>query len=441
MIGVVGGGYAGLAAAWRLQSAGHEVTVYEAADDIGGLAGTTETAGDPIERYYHHLSRSEETIVEVIETLGLDDRLEWRVGKNAFYVDGSVHPLDTLWQIAAYPPLSVYDKLRLGLLTLGIDVRGGWPTRDAYDRYEAYDDIPVREFILEHTTTQVYESFFEPLLSAKFGRRKDDVSAAWLLGRIHFRGERDLRRGEILGYLDGGFGQLTDALIEAVGPEHIQTGTRVTDLEWGTDGVDGLVVEDDAGPRVEAVDAAVVATMPHVLQALTGYEHDIEFQGTVCSLFALESSLLDTYWLNIADDAPFGVLIEHTNFVPADRYGGEHLLYAASYVQAGDDELWGRDTAAIEAAWIEGIETLFPAFDRSQIRWIETSRRAHTAPVYEVGYLDAVIPYDLGDALAPGVYYAGMGCRAQYPERSLNGALEAGFAAADRLHEAITQSA
>ncbi len=42
---------------------------------------------------------------------------------------------------------------------------------------------------------------------------------------------------------------------------------------------------------------------------------------------------MDTYWLNIAHDAPFGALIEHTNFVPKERYGGDHLLYVASYVQ------------------------------------------------------------------------------------------------------------
>jgi hypothetical protein len=44
-----------------------------------------------------------------------------------------------------------------------------------------------------------------------------------------------------------------------------------------------------------------------------------------------------------------------------------------------------------------------------------------------------VVPYDLSDAVADGVYYAGMASRAQYPERSLNGGIEAGFAAADAV--------
>jgi len=215
MIGIVGGGIAGLSAAHRLQAAGHEVQVFEAADQVGGLAATYGTEGDRIEAFYHHLSKSERTIVELAEELGLGDRVEWRVGRNAYYVDGVVHPLDTPWEIAAYPHLSLYDKFRLGMLTMEVDVRNGIPAFDTYDSLADFEDVPIREFLVEHTTQGVYDYFFEPLLDAKFGSRKEDVSAAWLLGRIKFRGERDLLRGELLGYFDGGFHRLIDALQDA----------------------------------------------------------------------------------------------------------------------------------------------------------------------------------------------------------------------------------
>ncbi|TKR26461.1 NAD(P)/FAD-dependent oxidoreductase [Natronomonas salsuginis] len=448
MIGIVGGGLAGLAAAYRLRNAGRDVRVFEAGAEPGGLAATYETAGDRIEAYYHHLSKSEETIVELADELGIGDRIEWRVGENAYYVDGVAHPLDTPWEIAAYPYLSVYDKFRLAMLTLGIDVRGGRPRRDTYDDIETFEDVPIKQFLLEHATRGVYEYFFEPLLDAKFGERKKEVSAAWLLGRIKFRGERDLLRGEILGYVDGGFATFTDALVDTVGQEHIQTGTAVTDLS-GPDGgqrseggavggpVESLTVEPANGrsSAVEThdVDAVVVATMPDVLESLTGYRCEIDFQGSICALVTMDEPLLDTYWLNLADEAPFGALIEHTNFVPPERYGGEHLLYVASYVQGPDDALWARDDDEIETMWLDGIESLFPEFDRGAVTDVRIARNAKTAPVYERGYLDMVVPYDLADAGHPGVYYAGMASRAQYPERSLNGAVEAGYAAAARI--------
>ena len=155
MIAVVGGGVAGLAAAYRLQQAGYDPTVFEASDTLGGLAATYETDGDPIEAYYHHLSATEETIVELADELGVGDRLEWLWGHDSYYVDGVVHPLNTAWEIAAYPHLSFYDKFRLGMLTLGIDVRGGLPSFDSYDDLEAYERVPIKEFLLDHTTQGV----------------------------------------------------------------------------------------------------------------------------------------------------------------------------------------------------------------------------------------------------------------------------------------------
>ena len=433
-VGIVGGGIAGLAAAHRLRRRGYDVRVFEAGERVGGLAATYETAGDPIERFYHHLSRSEETVVALAAELGLGDAMEWRIGRNAYYVDGIVHPLDTPWQIAAFPHLSLADKLRLAALTLGIDFRGGRPRFDAYDDLEAYDDVPVREFVVEHASRGVYEEFFEPLLEAKFGDRKEEVSAAWLLGRLRFRGERDPLRGEVLGYVEGGFGRLLDALVESVGRENVTTGARVTGLAHG-DRVESLTVETDEGATTHPVEAVVVATMPHVLEALTGYECDVEFQGTVCSVFSIEERLFDAYWLNVADNAPFGVLIDHTNFVPPERYGGERLLYAASYVQDLDERLWRMDDEAVEELWIDGIEDLFPAFDRGTIDRVRTARAPRTAPIYERGYLDRVVPYDLSE-VADGLYYAGMASRAQYPERSLDGGVVAGFECADRIADA-----
>jgi protoporphyrinogen oxidase len=455
MIGVVGGGIAGLAAAHRLRQAGHEVRVFEASDDLGGLAATYPTAGDRIETFYHHLSKNEQTIVELAEELGLGDRVEWRIGENAYYVDGVVHPMDTPWEILAFPHLSLYDTFRLGMLTLDVDVRGGIPSFDSYDSLEAFEDVPVREFVVEHTTEAVYERFFEPLLEAKFGSRKEDVSAAWLLGRVKFRGERDLLRGEVLGYFEGGFAVLLDALVEAVGRENVRTGTRVTDLQTADGAVEALTVEPaDSGDgdgaarapergradggrsaTTHEVDGVVVATMPNVLEELTGYPCEIDFQGSVCALLTMEEPLLDTYWLNIADEAPFGALIEHTNFVPPERYGGDHLLYVASYVQSPEEAIWRMDDDDLREHWLGGIEALFPGFDRSTVTEFRVGRNPRTAPIYERGYLDMVVPYDLGTETAEGVYYAGMASRAQYPERSLNGGVVAGYEAADRIIE------
>jgi protoporphyrinogen oxidase len=199
----------------------------------------------------------------------------------------------------------------------------------------------------------------------------------------------------------------------------------VTDLGIEGGAVDSLTVEtsdadgNSGATETHDVDGVVVAAMPNVLEDLTGYPCEIDFQGTVCSVWSTDQSLSDTYWLNIKDDAPFGVFIEHTDFAPRERYGGEHLYYTASYVQDPGEDLWQMSDAEVESHWQEGIGDLFPHFDPDAVNWVKTARNPRTAPIYERGYL--------------GVYYAGMASRAQYPERSLNGGIEAGFACADLI--------
>lgn len=460
MVGIVGGGLAGLAAAHRLQQRGHEVTVYEAGgpETLGGLARTYETNGDDVEAFYHHLSKNEQTIVDLADEIGVGDEVEWLVGENAYYADGTVYPMDTPWELLAFPYWSLYDTFRLGMLTLDVDVRGGVPSFDTYENLTDFEDQTAVEFAREHTTDNVYETFFDPLLEAKFGSRKHEVSAAWLLGRIKFRGERDLLRGEILGYFEGGFRTFLDALIDAVGRENVVTNARVTDLHTDDGAVDALTVEratepvaadgagggqkdgdETAGPATEtlteAVDDVVVATMPNVLEELTGYPCDVQFQASVCAVVTLSEGLTDTYWLNVADDAPFGALIEHTNFVPPERYGGDHLIYLASYVQEASEWLWQADDDEVQRRWLAGVEELFPAFDRSTVESFRLARAPRAAPIYECGYLDLVVPYDLGDEVTDGLYYAGMASEAQYPERSTNGAVLAGYECADLIDE------
>ena len=54
-VGIIGGGAAGLAAAYELGLRGHVVEVFEGAPFLGGQASTFLVGGTPVERGYHHL--------------------------------------------------------------------------------------------------------------------------------------------------------------------------------------------------------------------------------------------------------------------------------------------------------------------------------------------------------------------------------------------------
>jgi len=186
-------------------------------------------------------------------------------------------------------------------------------------------------------------------------------------------------------------------------------------------------------------DAVISTVEPRVLDTLTKGKLEnlretllsIRYQGTACALIGLEKRLMvdGNYWLNIKADVPFGAVIEHTNFMLLEDYG-EHLVYITSYFQDEKDFRWIQKEEEVLDSYLRGLEKMFPGFSRADVHWAKLFRRMDTAPVYEQGYLQKVLPFAAGPS---GLYLAGMFSSTNYPERSMNGSVKAGFEAANFL--------
>ena len=48
-----------------------------------------------IEKYYHHIFQNDAEILQLIEELGVGDRLEWLRGSTGYFVDGEAYPMNT----------------------------------------------------------------------------------------------------------------------------------------------------------------------------------------------------------------------------------------------------------------------------------------------------------------------------------------------------------
>ncbi|HLB70206.1 MAG TPA: NAD(P)/FAD-dependent oxidoreductase [Candidatus Methanoperedens sp.] len=415
---IIGGGLAGLAAAYKLAGR-DEVVVIEKEPELGGMASSYSIDGYHIEKYYHHIFAGDKELIDLIEEFGLGSRLEWLRGSTGYYFNGNVYPMNTPLEILKALPLM--DIIRLTWLVLKAkSIKDTAP----------FDDIIAKDWIIDTAGESVYNNFFLPLLSGKFGDNKEKVSAAWLLGRVRIRSNRGTK-GERLGYMRGGFHALVEAMADDVRKKGGRTmrGTvsriEVTNREIRSVAVDGVSIECDR----------VISTLaPHSLEkiidtALLGHELNISYQGTACALLGLTEKVMDdVYWLNIKDDVPFGAVIEHTNFIPASDYG-EHLMYVTSYFQSSDSVLWRSDDEEVIRLYLDGLEKLFPGF-RKKVKWWRLRRDLDTAPVYEVGYRKKVLPYETGTR---GLYLAGMFSEANYPERSMNGSIMAGFKCAEAV--------
>lgn len=427
---IIGSGLAGLSAGYRLCKS-NEVIIFEKDPDIGGMSASysLEHSGKKyfIEKYYHHIFRSDSELLNLIKGLGLEEQMLWLEGKNAYFVDGKNYPMNTPFEILHFSPLSFFDLAKLGMLVLRIKL-----IKDT----TPYDRIKAKEWILGTAGKSVYENFFAPLMKSKFGDNAENVSAAWLIGRVKIRSDRGAE-GEKLGYMRGGFNSLIEALAEEITANggEIKTNTEVTEIVIKDNAVQGVVVN---GSFITC-DAVISTAEPAVLDLITGGKlgalHDtlknIRYQGTACALIGLDRGLMrdGNYWLNIKADVPFGAVIEHTNFLPVEDYG-ENLVYVTSYFQDKKSSLWTQSEEDVIDSYLKGLESMFPEFSRTDVRWTRLYRRVDTAPVYEQGYLGKVLPFAAGSS---GLYLAGMFSSSNYPERSMNGSIKAGFESAELL--------
>lgn len=429
---IIGGGLAGLAAAYRLAGE-DEIILIEKEPELGGMASSYSiqtphlNAGIyHIEKYYHHIFASDKELISFIEELGLGNKLEWLRSTTGYYFNGKIYPMNTPFQILKALPLM--DVLRLTRLVL--------KTKTIKDT-TPYDDITAKEWILDTAGESVYNNFFLPLLQSKFGDNKERVSAAWLLGRVRIRSNRGAK-GERLGYMRGGF----HALIEKMAGNIIKNGGsirhgEVSKIDVADGSVRGVVMD---GKCIDC-DGIISTVAPHILRkiidpTLLGLDMDISYQGTACALFRLTGKVMeDVYWLNIKEEVPFGAAIEHTNFVPVSDYG-EHLMYVTSYFQNPKSALWKSSDEQVIELYLKGLEKLFTGF-RKKVKWWRLRRDIDTAPVYEVGYGKKVLPYETG---IKGLYLAGMFSEANYPERSMNGSIVAGFKCAEMVTKKIPKN-
>jgi protoporphyrinogen oxidase len=89
--------------------------------------------------------------------------------------------------------------------------------------------------------------------------------------------------------------------------------------------------------------------------------------GVVCALLRLKRGLTPYYVLNLLDtDLPFTGVIESTNVVPPDAFGGARLVYLPKYVTA-DDPLRRASDADVLAAFLEGLHRIAPDLGDDEI--------------------------------------------------------------------------
>lgn len=396
---VIGGGVAGLTAAYDLARAGYTVTVWEAAAYLGGLAAGFKASHWewPLERFYHHLFQSDYEIIRLAEEIGIGQDVFFRRPITSVWKNGRSYPFDSPLRVILFPHLGLVDKLRMGLVIAYLRFSRNW---------RRFERVTAHEWLTRAMGARAYETVWKPLLVGKFGDHYREVNLAWFWARIH-------KRSPKLGYFRGGFQHFVDTLAARV-VEHGGTictrrpARHVQPLPEG-----GFRVQGD-GATWEG-DVVISTVSPHLFQKLvpdlpsTYLEkvRQLRSMGAVVMTLALKRRMTARdYWINLPKEEgfPFLAFVEHTNYIEPEHYGGDYIVYLGDYLDP-DHPYFRMSQDELLETFLPALPRFNPAFRPDWITGVWVHKATYAQPIVPVNYSQH-IP-DLRTPIR-GLYFASM---------------------------------
>ncbi len=338
---------------------------------------------------------------------------------------GKFYPFDSIPAALLYPGLGWgINKIRFGLVGLYLRLTSNW---------KSLETRTVDDWMRKWAGDKVYESMWKPMMIGKFGEKyAKEVNMAWLWARLHARTTR-------LGTFEGGFQAFADKFavkLKQMGVT-IQFETRVTQIKAATK--NQVAIKTDDGHE-HVFSQILSTTSPGLLAHLTpdlpkSYLDgllSLNSMGAVVMMLSLKHQLSREgyYWYNIPKSAgfPFLSLVEHTNFLNPDYFGGDHILYIGDYLPQ-DHEHFELTKDEIEQRFLPHLGKFNPDFSPEWIKKTWLFRTKYAQPVPLVNHSENIPAIRTP---ITGLYFASMS--QVYPwDRGTNFAVEIGRQAAEMM--------
>ena len=306
-VAVVGGGVVGCVVALRLAARGRQVTLYEAASSLGGLASPWELGSLTWDRHYHVICESDTTLRTLLSDLKLETEIVWSSVRTGFFSGGRLHEFTTVRDFLAFPPLRLHEKLRLGMAII-------YASRVSP---RSLRSITAADWLTRLCGQHVYKEIWEPLLRAKLGANATSVAASFIAVTIRrlFGARTNSKGAERFGYVPGGYARILAILqqkLEQSGVS-IRCSTPITSIRARGTGVE--LITDRGGEAYEhAVVTVPVPVVAGLLPDLASVERAslsaIPYAGVVCASLLIDKPVSPYYITNITDRwVPFSAVI------------------------------------------------------------------------------------------------------------------------------------
>lgn len=402
---VVGGGMLGMTLALRLTQAGHRVVLYEGANQLGGLASAWRLGSVVWDRHYHVTLLSDTELRALLRELELEHEMKWVETRTGFYTDGQLHSMSNTIEFLRFPPLGLFDKLRLGGTIFYASRIKNW---------KRLESVSVIDWLRRWSGARTCERLWLPLLRAKLGENYRKVSAAFIwatIARMYAARRTGLKR-EMFGYVPGGYARILESFARVLDERgvEIKRGRAVERVEAASDdaAVDSVVVSFADGSHETFDDVVLTIPSPIAARVCAGLNQaeqtalgGIEYQGIICASLLLKKPLADFYVTNITDpDVPFTAVIEMSALVDREQFGGNALVYLPKYV-APDDPAFKLSNEEIQSRFTDALARMYPAFSKSDVLAFRVSRVSHVFPLPTLNYSEHLPPVTTS---IPGVH-------------------------------------
>jgi protoporphyrinogen oxidase len=387
----------GLTLALRLREQGKDVTVFERAARVGGLTSAwsipTPDGDVTWDRHYHVTLLSDSSLRAVLTDIGLEADMTWVETRTGYYDAGRLSSVSSSVDFLRLPGLPLVSKLRLaGTILHGSRVKD----------WRRLEQESVETWLTRWSGRSTFRRFWLPLLRAKLGESWRDANAAFIWATIQ-RLDAARRTGlkkEMFGYVPGGYARILDRFATVLRDRGvvIRCAATVDHVESTAAGGLRVVVDGEIGDEYDHVvvtsDAPTAARLcPELTVPERARLEGIAYQGIVCASFVLRSSLSDYYLTYLFDDLPFTAIVEMSALVDRRQLGGHALVFLPKYVRP-DDPLFEATDEEIEARFLEGLATVHPGVDRSEVIGARISRVRRVFPIPTIGYSERVPPID-----------------------------------------------
>lgn len=398
--GIIGGGILGMYLALRLSEEGEKVTLFEAKENLGGLAGSWQLGDISWDKFYHVILLSDSRLRRLLEQLGLEKELNWVETKTGFYTEGKLYSMSNTFEFLQFPPLSMLDKLRLGMTIYYASRISNW---------KALENISVSDWLTKMSGKNTFEKIWLPLLRAKLGTHYQHTSATFIWTTIQrmYKARRTGLKKEMFGYVNGGYNTVIEELKKKLlsnGVE-IKTGHRINSIEADQA---GLVKVSNDQKQAFYLDE-VIATIPSsvavkICKGLSPEEirkhRNIEYIGAICASVLMKKSLSPYYVTNITDQTPFTGIIEMTNIVHKDVFNGNNLIYLPRYLKTSNPIFHWKDHQ-IELLFTNALLNMYPKLRADDIVQLKVSRAPFVFALPTLNYSQELPPVS---SSIPGVH-------------------------------------